>query len=129
MLSDLSRALRPAFVLLVVMTFITGVVYPLVVSGVAWALFPANSAGSLIVRDGQVIGSRLIGQPFDAERYFWGRPSATTPYPYNAGASSGSNLGPANPALVELVRDRTSRLKAAHPAQHCRAYRAQDGRA
>ena len=118
MLSELSRALRPAFVLLIVLTFVTGVVYPLVVSGIAWALFPGNAGGSLVVRDSRVIGSRLIGQPVDSERYFWGRPSAATPYPYNAGASSGSNLGPTNPALVELVTDRTRRLKAAHAAQN-----------
>src|SRR5438309_578535 len=98
MLSDLSRAIRPAVVLFLALTMITGVAYPLIVSGVAWVLFPSNARGSLIMRNGRVIGSRLIGQPFDGESYFWGRPSATTPYPYNAGASSGSNLGPTNPA-------------------------------
>ena len=88
MLSDLSRAIRPAVVLFLALTMITGVAYPLIVSGVAWVLFPSNARGSLIMRNGRVIGSRLIGQPFDGESYFWGRPSATTPYPYNAGASS-----------------------------------------
>jgi K+-transporting ATPase ATPase C chain len=117
MLSDLSRAIRPAVVLFLALTLITGVAYPLIVSGVAWVLFPSNASGSLIVHDGQVIGSRLIGQPFYAERYFWGRPSATSPYPYNAGASSGSNLGPTNPALLEAVKERASRLKAANMTQ------------
>jgi potassium-transporting ATPase KdpC subunit len=117
MLSDLSRSIRPAAVLFLAMTFITGVAYPLVVSGVAWMLFPSEAGGSLITRDGRVIGSRLIGQPFDGERYFWSRPSATTPYPYNAGGSSGSNLGPTNPALIEVVKERASRLKAVDLAQ------------
>ena len=112
MLYDLLRAIRPAMVLFVALTFITGVAYPLVVSGLAWALFPSRASGNLIVRNGRVMGSRLIGQPFDAEHYFWGRPSATLPYPYNAGASSGSNLGPTNSVLLAAVKERAHRLKA-----------------
>jgi K+-transporting ATPase ATPase C chain len=118
MLSDLIRSLRPAIVLFLTLTLITGVCYPLAVSGMAWAIFPNRAGGSLIVRHGEVIGSRLIGQSFDGEHYFWGRPSATTPGPYNAGASTGSNLGPTNPALLEVVKNRTAQLKAAHPEQN-----------
>jgi K+-transporting ATPase ATPase C chain len=114
MFYDLFRAMRPAMVLFAALTFLTGVAYPLVVSGLAWALFPRQAGGNLIVRDGLVAGSRLVGQPFEGERYFWGRPSATTPIPYNAAASSGSNLGPTNPALLSVVQDRASRLRAAH---------------
>ncbi len=92
--------LRPAILLTLVMTVLTGLVYPLVVTGVAQILFPRQANGSLIVKDGKVVGSSLIGQPFDDPRYFWSRPSATSPFPYNAAASSGSNLGPTNPALA-----------------------------
>jgi K+-transporting ATPase ATPase C chain len=105
--------LKPAFLLLALMTLITGVFYPLVVTGVAQLVFPQQANGSLIVQNGQVVGSVLIGQPFDDPRYFWGRLSATLPYPYNASASSGSNLGPTNSALVEEV---TARIQALHDA-------------
>jgi K+-transporting ATPase ATPase C chain len=87
-------------------------VYPALVTGLGHLLFPRRSEGSLLVRDGKTIGSALIGQPFDRPEYFWGRPSATTPVPYNAGASSGSNLGPTNPALVDAVRQRVAALRA-----------------
>jgi K+-transporting ATPase ATPase C chain len=107
--------LRPAIVLTLVMTALTGLIYPLVVTGVAQVLFPRQANGSLIVRNGKVLGSSLIGQPFDDPRYFWGRPSATSPYPYNAAASSGSNLGPTNPALSDAVKARVATLRAADP--------------
>src|SRR5574341_1261967 len=97
--------LRPALVMLVALTIVTGVVYPLVVTGLAQVVFPRQAGGSLIVKDGKVVGSSLIGQPFDDPKYFWGRPSATSPFPYNAGASSGSNLGPINPALARAVHE------------------------
>lgn len=108
--------LRPALTLLVAMSLLTGLLYPFVVTGAAQALFPREAAGSLIVRDGTTVGSALIGQPFSEPRYFWGRPSATAPMPYNAAASGGSNLGPSNPALTEAARARIEALRAADPA-------------
>lgn len=108
--------LRPAAVLLALFTVVTGLLYPLVVTGAAQALFPEQANGSLLRSQGQVIGSSLVGQPFDDPRYFWGRPSATSPFPYNAGASTGSNLGPTNPALVEAIRGRIAALRAADPS-------------
>lgn len=107
--------LRPAVSLFVLLTAITGIAYPLAVTGIAQAVFPAEAAGSLIVRDGKAVGSRLIGQNFTEPKYFWGRPSATGPMPYNAGASGGSNQGPLNPALVDAVQGRIDALKAADP--------------
>jgi K+-transporting ATPase ATPase C chain len=107
--------IRPAVVMLVVFAIITGLAYPLAVTGIAQVVFPHQANGSLTVRDGQVAGSELIGQPFDDPRYFWGRPSATAPFPYNAAASGGSNLGPSNPSLVEAVRTRVAALRAADP--------------
>jgi K+-transporting ATPase ATPase C chain len=107
--------LRPAILLTLVLTVLTGLIYPLVVTGVAQILFPRQANGSLIVKDGKVVGSSLIGQPFDDPRYFWSRPSATSPYPYNAAASSGSNLGPTNPALRDAVKARVEALRAADP--------------
>jgi potassium-transporting ATPase KdpC subunit len=106
---------RPALMSLLIFTVITGLVYPLVVTGIAQAVFPSRANGSLVVRDGAVVGSALIGQPFDAPGYFWGRPSATDPFPYNAAASSGSNLSPTSPALVEAVQSRVAALHAADP--------------
>lgn len=103
-------------VVFVALTLVTGVAYPLVVSGIAAAVFPKQARGSLIERDGKVVGSRLIGQPFDDAKYFWSRPSATGPA-YNAGASSGSNLGPINPTLLDAVKGRVEALKASHPTQ------------
>jgi len=113
--------LRPAITILVLLTFVTGVAYPLVVTGLAQVLFPRQAQGSLIVRDGQAVGAEVIGQSFDAPGYFWGRLSATGTFPYNAfnaenlTASSGSNYGPLNPALLEAVRARVDALHAADP--------------
>jgi K+-transporting ATPase ATPase C chain len=107
--------LRPAILLTLVLTVLTGLAYPLVVTGVAQVLFPRQANGSLILKEGKVVGSSLIGQPFDDSRYFWSRPSATSPFPYNAAASSGSNLGPTNPALADLVKARVEALRAADP--------------
>jgi K+-transporting ATPase ATPase C chain len=107
--------LRPALVSLAALTLITGLLYPLVVTGVAQVLFPRQANGSLILIDGKPVGSSLIGQPFDAPKYFWSRPSATSPFPYNAAASSGSNLGPTNDALIKAVQARIDALKAADP--------------
>jgi K+-transporting ATPase ATPase C chain len=106
--------IRPALALLLVFTVITGIVYPLAITGVAHFVFPRQAHGSLIVRDGVVVGSSWIGQPFSDPKYFWGRLSATSP-PYNAGASSGSNLGPLNPALLDQARARIAALRAADP--------------
>ncbi len=127
--------IRPAIVMLVLLTIITGLAYPLAVTGMAQVLFPYQANGSLIVKGGQVAGSELIGQPFDActslgcspvletvhdgcagdPGYFWGRPSVTAPFPYNAAASTGSNLGPSNPALEEVVEARVDALHAVDP--------------
>ena len=109
------QSLRPALVLFVILTIITGVAYPLVTTGIGQLLLPKEASGSLIEKDGIVIGSTLIGQNFTQPQYFWGRPSATGPYPNNAAASSGSNLGPLNPALAEAVKNRVAALKAADP--------------
>jgi K+-transporting ATPase ATPase C chain len=109
---------KPALVLFVLLTLLTGVVYPLLVTVVAQAAFPDQANGSLVVRDGTVAGSSLIGQPFDDPKYFWSRPSATAPFAYNAAASSGSNLGPINPALVDAVKARVDALRAADPDNH-----------
>jgi len=112
----MKNILRPALVLLLVLTFLTGIVYPLLVTGLAQTLFPFQSHGSLIVRDGKAIGSNLIGQSFTDPAHFWGRPSATGPMAYNASASSGSNLGPMNPALTDAVKTRVAALRAADPS-------------
>ena len=107
--------LRPALVSLVALTLLTGLLYPLVITGLAQMLFPQQANGSLIMKDGKSVGSSLIGQPFDAPKYFWGRPSATSPFPYNAAASSGSNLGPTNDALMKAVQAHIDALKTADP--------------
>lgn len=107
--------IRPALTMLLLLTVLTGLVYPLAVTGLAQLLFPDQANGSLIVREGRVIGSRLIGQFFDKPEYFWSRPSATAPFPYNAAASGGSNLGPTNPVLIEAVNARVAALRAADP--------------
>lgn len=108
---------RPTIVILLLMTVLTGLVYPALVTSVAGLAFPEQSRGSLVTGPGGVVmGSRLIGQAFSSDRYFWGRPSATPERPYNALASSGSNLGPTNPELLRLVRARIADLKAADPA-------------
>ena len=115
------RELRAALVMLAGLTVITGIAYPLVVTGIAQAAFPNQANGSLIEQNGRVLGSRLIGQPFDDPKYFWGRLSATPDangkiMPYNARSSYGSNLGPTNPALADAVKARIDALRAADPA-------------
>lgn len=107
--------LRPAAVLLGLFTLLTGVAYPAAVTGAAQLAFPHQAGGSLLRRSERVTGSALIGQSFEDARFFWGRPSATRPVPYNARASAGSNLGPTNPALIASVRARVAALRAAHP--------------
>ena len=106
---------RAALVSLAVLTLVTGIVYPVVVTAIAQLVFPHQANGSLIVKDGKVVGAALIGQPFDDPKYFWGRPSATSPFGYNAASSSGSNLSPTNPALVKSVQERVDALRAADP--------------
>src|SRR5512147_2184968 len=115
MIMALRSQLRPALVTLALLTVITGVIYPLTVTAIAQAVFPWQANGSLLGRNGQPAGSALIGQPFDDPGYFWGRLSATAPFPYNAAASSGSNLGPTNPALLDQVKARVAALKQADP--------------
>ena len=107
--------LRPALVLFAVLSLITGLLYPLVVTGVAQTAFPHQANGSLITQGGKTVGSELIGQSFTEPGHFWGRPSATAPMPYNAAASGGSNQGPTNPALVDAVKARIEALRAADP--------------
>lgn len=111
------KELKPALLMLLMLTVITGGLYPALVTGIAQLLFRSQADGSLIVQDGKVVGSTLIGQLFSDPKYFWGRPSATAPMPYNAGSSSGSNLGPLNPALEDAVMTRVAALKAADPTQ------------
>ena len=107
--------IRNAFVMLLLMTVLTGAAYPLVATGLAQAIFPAQSNGSLVMKDGKAVGSSLIGQSFTEPKYFWGRPSATTPMADNGASSTGSNLGPTNPALTDAVKQRIDALRAADP--------------
>jgi len=109
------RTFRDSLLMLVALTLVTGVVYPLVVTGIAQLAMRDAANGSIVERDGKAVGSLLIGQPFSDPKYFWSRPSATTPMPYNAGASNGSNLGPTNPALTDAVKGRIEALRAADP--------------
>ncbi|WP_426688556.1 potassium-transporting ATPase subunit KdpC [Rhodanobacter ginsengiterrae] len=111
----MSKLLRQSFMLLLVLSVITGVLYPLAATGLAQLVFPHQANGSLVERDGKPVGSSLIGQSFTEPKYFWGRPSATAPNPYNASASSGSNQGPTNPALADAVKQRIAALRAADP--------------
>ena len=110
-----SGLLRPALTLFVVLSLVTGLLYPLAVTGVAQTVFPHQANGSLIQRGGTAVGSQLIGQSFTEPGHFWGRPSATAPMPYNAAASGGSNLGPTHPALAQVVQARIAALRAADP--------------
>ena len=107
--------IRPAVSLFVLLSVVTGLLYPATVTGVAQVAFAAAAKGSLIVKDGKPVGSELIGQNFTEPKYFWGRPSATSPQPYNAASSSGSNQGPRNPALADAVKGRVDALRAADP--------------
>ena len=116
----MNALIRPALSLFAVLTVVTGVAYPLAVTAVAKAVFPRQAAGSLVVVDGKTVGSSLIGQNFSDPKYFWGRPSATTPMADNGQASGGSNLGPLNPALVDAVKARVDALRAADPGNKAR---------
>ncbi len=111
----MNTVLRPALVLLVIVTIITGILYPLAVTGIAAVLFPHQAGGSLVLEEGKAIGSSLIGQSFSDPKYFWSRPSATSPQPNNGLASGGSNLGPLNPALTDAVKMRVAALRMADP--------------
>jgi len=111
------KELKPALILLALLSALTGAAYPALVTGLAQATMPDQANGSLLKENGQAVGSRLIGQPFSDPRYFWGRPSATAPMPYNGGSSGGSNQGPLNPALETAVQERIAALKAADPSQ------------
>ena len=114
-MNTLTRTLRPAFSIFVLLTLVTGLAYPLLVTGLAQLLFPSAANGSIVVVDGKAVGSSLIGQSFTSPKYFWGRPSATAPMANNGLASGGSNLGSNNPALLEAVRGRIDALRAADP--------------
>ncbi len=111
----MTSTLRPALVLFALLTALTGIVYPLIVTAIAQVAFPQQAAGSLVVREGKPVGSSLIGQNFSDPKYLWGRPSATGPMPNNASASGGSNQGPLNPALADAVKGRIDSLRAADP--------------
>jgi len=111
----LAAIIRPAIVLFVLLSVLTGIIYPLVVTGIAGLAFPHQAQGSVIVRNGKPVGSQLIGQSFSDPKYFWSRPSATSPQPYNGTGSSGSNLGPLNSALIDAVKVRIQALQAADP--------------
>lgn len=106
------KSLRTALISILLFTVLTGLIYPLVVTGIAQLVFPGKANGSLLMKNGKAIGSELIGQPFSSSKYFWSRPSATSPFAYNAGASSGSNYGPLNPSLLEATGKRLKELKA-----------------
>ncbi len=110
-----AKSVRPALSLLLLMTVLCGLLYPIAITGIAQLAFPVQANGSLILVNGKAVGSRLIGQEFTDPKYFWGRPSATTPQPYNALASTGSNLGPLNPALFDQVKTNTELLRKADP--------------
>jgi K+-transporting ATPase ATPase C chain len=109
--------LRTAALMLVWMTLLTGLAYPLAVTGIGQSVFPHQASGSVIAKSGRLVGSELIGQSFASSLYFWGRPSATGPTPYNGAASSGSNLGPTNPQYLADLRQRVAAIRAAHPDQ------------
>ena len=114
MLKTTLKQLRPAIFMLVLLTLLTGLAYPAFITGVAQALFPAQADGSIIEKNGKAVGSELIGQPFAEPAHFWGRPSATSPKPYDASSSSGSNLGPSNPDYLSTVADRATKMREAN---------------
>lgn len=116
----MSSILRPALVLFCVLSVLCGLLYPAAVTGIGRVAFPHQAEGSLVDVGGKAVGSTLIGQPFSAPRYFWGRPSSTTPMPDNAAGSGGSNQGPTNPALADAVKERVAALTAADPANRAR---------
>jgi len=109
------KELRPAVISFLLLTLLTGIAYPLLVTGISQVIMPAKANGSLIVKDGKPVGSSLIGQSFSDPKYFWSRPSATSPMPNNASSSGGSNLGPTNPALMDAVKARVQALRDADP--------------
>ena len=109
------KHLKSSVIILGLFTIITGLLYPLMVTGIAQLIFPDKANGSLVRRDGKVVGTRLVGQPFSEPKYFWSRPSATSPFPYNAGSSSGSNYGPLNPTYLDSVQKRVHNLRQADP--------------
>lgn len=111
----MTKIIRPAIVSLFVFTILTGIIYPLAVTGIAQLIFPAQANGSIMVKNGKPVGSAQIGQPFDDPKYFWGRLSATAPFPYNSAASSGSNLAQSNPAVVAQAKARIEALQKADP--------------
>ena len=115
MIKEILQQTRRAALVWVFLTVITGLVYPALVTGIAQVAFPFQANGSLVHHQGRVMGSALIGQPFSDPKYFWGRPSATSPYAYNAAASSGSNLGPTNPELLARVKERVDALRRSQP--------------
>lgn len=115
MIREAMNQLKTACIMLVLLTGLTGLVYPLLVTALAQLCFPGPANGSLITHDGAFVGSSLIGQPFSATHYFWGRPSATSPFPYNGEASSGSNSGPTNPEFLKTVKERIEYLKQSNP--------------
>lgn len=112
--------IRNTLMSLLLFTILTGIIYPLIVTGIAQAMFPKQANGSIIVKNGKAVGSELIGQQFDDPKYFWGRLSATAPYPYNGGSSSGSNLGPNNPDLMKAVQARIDILRGADPGNEAK---------
>jgi K+-transporting ATPase KdpC subunit len=114
--SIIQNQIKPALIIFLLLTLITGIFYPLFITGIAQLFFPVQANGNFIVHDGKIVGSALIGQPFTSPEYFWSRPSATNTVPYNAALSSGSNLGPSNPALPDAVNTRIKALHAADPA-------------
>ena len=118
--ATMNTLIRPALVIIGLLTVVTGLLYPLAVTGVAVALFPREARGSLVEAGGRVAGSALIGQQFTDSRHLWGRPSATAPFPYNAAAAAGSNLGQSNPALLDAVKARGVALREKHPGEHGR---------
>jgi K+-transporting ATPase ATPase C chain len=113
----MTNQLRPALTVFVLLTVVTGVVYPLLVTGIAQAVFPYRANGSVMEIGGEAVGSELIGQPFDDPRYFWSRPSATDKFAYNSASSTGSNLGPTNPDQLKAVKERIESIRQAHPDQ------------